>query len=239
LAAPDLASSATGVGERAGRSFAAAVGGRLVEALLRPPAGVAGRPRADGPSAGDVFAARTLARTVRTAELAQAAARAVADHNRAAGARAERIALAVGVSTVGGTELRVGDDSGYLRISGAERLDVPQVQDALRRAPLELGGTARSRASVRAAGLIRWGSRVLASRVGSTLLVSHLGRVTAEGLEELRFYPVTATGSQVSLGASTLGGHTTVTLRSRAARHATGDLEELLDAIAASLSRSS
>ena len=239
LVAPDLSSGAAGVGQRGGRSTPLAIGSRLLEAALRPPAGVAGRPPHHDPPPGDVFATRTLAHTVRTAELARAAARAVTDRNRALNARAAHVAVAVGVSTVGGSELQVGDHSGYLRITGAERLDVPQIQDALRRAPLELGGTAGSRASTRAAGLIRWGSRVLADRMGSTLLVSHLGRVTAEGLEELRFYPFAATGSQVSLGASTLGQHTTITLRSRAARHATIDLEELLDAIAASLTRAS
>ena len=67
------------------------------------------------------------------------------------------------------------------------------------------------------------------------MLVSHLGRVQADELEALAFYPFAGGGSGLALGAVTVGSSTTLTLRAQAARHATADLESLLDAIADAL----
>jgi hypothetical protein len=231
LAVSDLTSAVTGVGDRPRRSTVAAMAGRLSEVLLRPPAGIA---RSGTPDAGqgDVFAARTLPREVRTAELAHAAVRAITARNAAVGQDARGVALAVGVSTISGQELRVGDDSGFLRITGAEELDMDGLRRALAEAPLQVGGTAQGGTALRAGGLIRWASKRFASRLGSTLLVSHLGRVQADSLEEVAFYPLAGGGSGLALGAATVGSRTTITLRARAERHATADLGLLLDAIA-------
>ena len=106
--------------------------GRLSEALLRPPAGVASVGTPSEPGAGDAFAARTVPGAFRTAELAHAAVRAVTERNRSVGRRARRVAVAVGVSTIGGRDLRVGDDSGFVRITGAERLDADGVRPGAR-----------------------------------------------------------------------------------------------------------
>ena len=235
VAASDLASGATGVADRPRRSTVATMAVRLTEALLRPPAGVASVGTPSEPGAGDTFAARTVPGTFRTAELAHAAVRAVTERNRSVSRRARRVAVAVGVSTIGGRDLRVGDDSGFVRITGAERLDADGFAQALAHAPLQVGGTAHDGAARRAGGLIRWASKTLGSRLGSTLLVSHLGRVQADGLEELAFYPLAGGGSGLALGAATVGSSTTITLRARGSRHATADLEHLLDAVAGAL----
>lgn len=232
VAAGDLTSGAAGVGDRPRRATLAAVGGRLGEVLLRPPAVVAPLGTPDASAAGDAFAARTLPAEVRTAGLAAAAVRAIAARNAAADRRTGRIALAVGVSTVSGRDLRVGDDSGFLRITGAEDLDTEGLRRAFEQAPLQVGGTAQGGAARGVSGLIRWGSKTFARRLGSTLLVSHLGRVQADGVEEVAFYPLAGGGSGLALGAATVGSSTTITLRARAAQHARADLELLLDAIA-------
>ena len=235
----DLTSTAGGVGARPGRSTLATIADRLLEAVVRPPAGVAA-PATAAPTQldvpGDVFAARTLPRTVRTAEVAHAAVQAVRERNQRAGVRGSRVALAVGVSTVDGSDLRVGDDSGFLRLAEAERLDVSSLSAELARTPLQVGGTARNRSARRLGWLIRWASRVFSSRLGSTLLVSHLGRITGSTVSDVAFYPLAGNGSGVSVGAATVDGRTTLTIRARGAQHGTADLAELLDAIAARLS---
>ena len=71
--------------------------------------------------------------------------------------------------------------------------------------------------------------RALAPRLGSTLLVSHLGAVTAPAASELAFYPVTAGGTGVSAGLLTHGGGTTLTLRARARQWDEAALGGLLD----------
>ena len=65
VAAGDLTSGASGVGERPRRSTVATMAGRLLEVLLRPPAGVAAVGTSDPTAQGDVFAARTLPTEVR------------------------------------------------------------------------------------------------------------------------------------------------------------------------------
>jgi hypothetical protein len=235
VAASDLTSRAGGVADRPRRSTVATLASRLFEAVLRPPAGVAAVSPPAAPGSGDVFATRTLSTTFRTAEVAHAAVRAVSERNRTAGRRTGRVAVAFGVSLTGGRDLRVGDDSGFLRITGAEWLDADGLDRAIADAPLQVGGTAQDGAARRAGGLIRWASTRFAGRLGSTLLVSHLGRVQADGLDGLAFYPLAGGGSGLALGAVTVGSNTTLTLRARASRHATADLESLLDAVAGAL----
>ena len=229
LTATDVRSKAIGVGKRPRRSTGPAVATRLLEVVIRPPAGVA--PTASWPTEGDVFAAATLNRSVRTSELVHAGVCAIGAWNVSNGARSRRIALAVGVSTLGGEDLRLGEHSGFFRLTNAERLDLQQLERALASVPLQVGGTARSATTRRASGLIRWASRAFAPRLGSTLLVSHLGRVEADQLTEAVFYPLAAGGSGLSLGAVTVSGRTTVSLRARRSEHGPVGLERLLATI--------
>jgi hypothetical protein len=73
--------------------------------------------------------------------------------------------------------------------------------------------------------------RLLARRLGSTLLVSHLGEVTAPRVERLAFHPVTAGGTGIALGAVGHRGRTVLTLRARAADWDADGLERVLEAV--------
>ena len=101
-----------------------------------------------------------------------------------------------------------------------------------KRQPLEAPPTGGRRATAR---LMAGGMRLLSRRLGSTLLVSHLGEVTADGATGLAFHPVTAGGTGLSLGAVGLGGSTTLTLRARADHWDRPGLAGLLSEIAAEL----
>ena len=235
LCATSVTSRAVGVDEgRANASVARTLARRLAEVAVHPPAGVAGD--GDGTDRGDVFARATVEGQVRTAALVGAGAGAVADTNRARGRRGDRVAVAVGVSRAGGTRTEVADDSGFLRLTDVERLSAAELEAAIGRAPLQFGGSAQGAVARATSGLIRTGARLLARRLGSTLLVSHLGTIEADGLDALTFHPLIGGGSGVALGAATQGGRTVLTLRARGAAHITDDLERLLAAIADRLS---
>ncbi|MEQ6901736.1 hypothetical protein [Nocardioides sp. YIM 152588] len=175
----------------------------------------------------------------RTSDLVHAAASALG----AAGGR--RVAIAVGASrrtppddpaadpAAGpGTGPRIADRSALLRLRDVERMDRDQVREAIRSAPVEASPHGEEGVRSRlAAGLLGAGIRLLAPRLGSSLLVSHLGRVDGTGVDRLLFHPVTAGGSGLSLGAVVLGDTTTVTLRGRARTWNDDGLEQLLEAI--------
>lgn len=201
---------------------------RLAEAALRPPAAIARPPRAGG--GGDVFAELSVPGAVRTADLVHAGVRGVLAHNRAAGRRTRRVAVAVGAGRPGPDDERIADRSALLRLTGLERRGRDEIAELLATAPLEPAPVARSAAGARATA---WGLRVLSRRLGSTLLVSHLGEVSAAAATGLAFHPVTAGGSGVSLGAVTLRGRTTLTLRARAAQWDRPGLHGLLELVAA------
>lgn len=223
-------SNARGVGDRkpAGSASGAMVR-RLGEVVFRPPARVA----STQPSAArdlDAFALRVVDGRVRTTDLVQAAVRGLAAFNRTRGAHARRIAVAVGASRRGGEAPVVTDSSALLRLRDLDHASADQIRSLLREAPVQ-----HAPAPGRSALLTRAALRVLAPRLGSTLLVSHLGEVTASGVERLAFYPVTGGGSGVSLGAVGLAGTTTLTLRGRGRQHNADGLEELLETIASAL----
>ena len=94
--------------------------------------------------------------------------------------------------------------------------------------PLQPGGRdVAHRPVVAAAGKVA--QRLVAPRLGSTLLVSHLGTIDApEEVSELAFYPVTGGGSGLALGAATTRERTTLTLRARASQHDDEGLQRLL-----------
>jgi hypothetical protein len=232
LLSAEIRSSARGltVARSAGRS---ALLKRLAEVAIRPPARVAGSSKT-GP-AGDVFAAMTVAGTARTADLVLAGARAVGAWNHEYGRSARRTSVAIGVSTLGGEADALSDASAFLRLTDVEELDAGQVRAAMTSAAVQPGGAAADSEGLlgRAAATAL---RLAAPRLGSTLLVSHLGTLAApDALERAAFYPVTGGGSGVSLGAATLRGSTTITLRARAARYDDDALQQLLERVVANL----
>jgi len=221
-----VTSSARGVGDRpAGHGYAGTVARRLSEAAFRPPARITTRRRGvlTGPPGGDVMVEAELPGSFRTAEIVHAAAGALTD--RGAG---PHVAVAVGATRDPDPDGAIEDRSALLRLRDVERLDLPGIERALREAPVERPPVTRSGAVDRAAAAAM---RLLARRLGSTLLVSHLGEVDAPHVERLVFHPVTAGGTGISLGAVGHRGRTVLTLRARAADWNADGLERVLEAV--------
>jgi len=215
-------SAARGVGDRpAGHGYAGTVARRLAEAAFRRPASIPPL-RAGAPATGDTMAEAEISGSVRTSEIVHAASRAVA----ALGGR-RHVAIAVGATrAVAGDALE--DRSALLRLRDVERLDLAGIERALREAPVERPPVSGSGAVDRAAAA---GMRVLGRRLGSTLLVSHLGEVTAPAVDRIAFHPVTAGGTGIALGAVGHCGRTVVTLRARASDWDADGLERVLEAV--------
>lgn len=222
-------SAARGIGEAEVGSLTAGIRQRLTEALLHPPASPV--PPVRTRLAGDVLVTTEVTGQVAPASLVHAGAQAAREWQSARGARADHVAIAVGASR--GTRppgADPSDDSVLLRLRDVELLGREEVAAALRAARPEAtpGSTEHSRLTGAVVGL---GLRALRPRLGSTLLVSHLGEVTAPNVQRLSFHPVTAGGSGLSLGAVGHHGRTTLTLRARASRWDDNGLEQLLEAV--------
>ncbi|MEU0795374.1 hypothetical protein ABZ342_35375 [Amycolatopsis sp. NPDC005961] len=202
-----VSSGAKGIGERTGgKPFALSAVQRLAEALFAPPGRITPGRRAE--AAGDVFAARhePLLR-LGAAGFVAAAARATAAWNRAHGARTARVVAALGASWRSGAAPEPVHDSAFFRLRLRPGADVAAV---LGNQLPEPDFPARS------SKLARLGTRLLASRLGSTFLVSNLGVVsTGDTVRSLAFYPAASGRSGVAFGAATTGGTTTLTVRAR------------------------
>lgn len=223
-------SSAKGVGDRPDRgSPLVSAARRLGEAVFAPPAAVASPPghEAGDDLPGDAFSRFSVSRRLPVAELTYAAVRAVAAHNRDLSTPPTRVAVAIGASRVGGAAPVLADHSALLRLRRAERLSPDALRESIRTAvpePSPPGARGGSRVMAR---LTTAAMGALSSRLGSTLLVSHLGEVDAPGVEEMAFYPVTGGRSGVSIGAVGLAGATVVTVRGRGRRYSAATLEDL------------
>ncbi|MCX6401582.1 MAG: hypothetical protein NTX33_16845 [Propionibacteriales bacterium] len=227
-----VTSAARGVGDRTtSGGVARTIGRRLGEVAFRPPAEVT-PPSPPVPQPGDVLVERAVTGSHRTATIVAAAARAVVEHQAARGRTARHVAMAIGAVRAQSGEA-IGDHSVLLRLRDVERLDAAGIARALAAAPVQtppipVEPRPWTPLVARAATT---GLRLLAPRLGSTLLVSHLGEVTAPHVERLAFHPVTGGGSGISLGAVGLGGETVLSLRARADSWNDDGLEQLLEAI--------
>ncbi len=218
-----MTSSARGVADRPdGHGYAGTVTRRLAEAAFRPPGRITPQ-RRGGQTTGDVMVETELPGSFRTAQVVHAAVRALTDLGAG-----PHVAVAVGATHDPGPAGAIGNRSALLRLRDVERLDLAGVERALREAPLERPPVTRSGAVDRAAVAAM---RLLTRRLGSTLLVSHLGEVTAPRVDRLVFHPVTAGGTGLSLGAVGLRGRTVLTLRARASAWDADGLERLLEAV--------
>lgn len=225
-----VTSAARGLADRPSRPFVRAALARLTEAALAPTAVVA--PTGVRVAGADLTTELRLDGAVGSAELVVASAAAVSSWNSDHGVPGRHVAVAVGASRRPGTTPTVEDASAYLRLTDVEELDLAGVREALRTAPAEPGAD-QVPTSPAVARVAAWAGR----RLGSTLLVSHLGDVTAPGVGALAFRPVTGGRSGISLGAVTLEDRTTLTLRARPGSHTPADLATLLDRVAAALPR--
>jgi hypothetical protein len=223
LTGSSVTSSARGVADRPAE--AGGLVGRLCEVALAPPAKVAVPPATA--TDGDAYSVRTVPGRVRTSALVHAAVAAVVAHNTAHGRSSSRVTVAVGAGRPKADGGRLANRSELIRLRDLEGLPLSAVEDALRTAPLS--GTGGS--GVGGGRLAGLALRALAPRLGSTLLVSHLGEVTASGATDLAFYPVTAGGTGLSLGAVGHAGRTVLTLRGRGSAWDEQGLEALLNRV--------
>lgn len=205
-----ISSAARGIGERTtDRSFLASAFRRLAEALFAPPARITPERRASGP--GDVFAARNIPRTrLGSAVFAAAAASLTETWNSRHGARTTRVVAAVGASRRGGAAPEPEHDSAFFRLRLGRKPAAGEVSALLATQSPEPDFPARS------SRIARLGTRLLASRLGSTYLVSNLGIVAcADAVTAIAFYPAASGRSGVAFGAATVGETSTVTVRAR------------------------
>jgi hypothetical protein len=229
-----VSSDARGIGDRPAPGFLTGATRRLAEAALHPPTRVMASRKVRTVTGGDVVARREVAGAPRgTSRLVCAVTSAVQEWNTGRGGSSHGIVVAVGASRRDGVRPEPVDDSALFRVRDCERLDAAGVSAVLASAPPETtpGESGRS------GPLVRAGVRLLAGRLGSTVLVSHLGAVHAPGVTDLAFYPVTGGPSTVSFGAATVAGRTVLTARGRDRDFSADDLAELLGAAERALSR--
>jgi hypothetical protein len=222
-----------GIGAReAGESFLRSATRRVAEALFTPPSRVAVPGQRKRSGHGDhALALRLPARRVSTGAAAVAAAAAVSGWNRERGRGADRMVLAIGASRRPGSALEADRDTAYLRV----RVPRGGEPDAVRAA---VAAVAPEPAfpTVRAPGPVRLATRLLARRLGSTLLLSNLGAVTGTGLQRLTFWPPAAGRPGLALGVVTVAGEsTTLSLRVRRSDLDEATARSFLGLVAASL----
>ncbi|MFJ7216227.1 hypothetical protein [Amycolatopsis sp. NPDC098790] len=226
-----VSSGARGIGERAGgKPFALSALQRLAEALFAPPGRIA--PDRAVPDAGDVFCARHEPRLrLGAAGFVSAAVAATESWNRAHGARTARVVAALGASWRSGAAPEPVHDSAFFRLRLRPGVDAAAVLAAQ---PPEPDFPARS------SRLARLGTRLLASRLGSTFLVSNLGVVsTGDSVRWLAFYPAASGRSGVAFGVATTGDVTTVTVRARRRDFDAAAAERLLEEFRAAVHEAS
>lgn len=205
-----ISSAAKGIGTRtADRSFLASAFQRLAEALFAPPARIA--PERAERGQGDVFSARNLPRSrLGSSAFAAAAANLTESWNSRHGKKTARVVAAVGASWRGGAAPEPEHDSAFFRLRLGRKPVAAEVGALLAARPPEPDFPARS------SRIARLGTRLLASRLGSTYLVSNLGLVSAaDAVTSIAFYPAASGRSGVAFGAATVGGTSTVTVRAR------------------------
>jgi hypothetical protein len=211
---------------------------RLIEAALAPPARIAphsGEADAAATGPGDHLTGRRVATQLSTSRLVAAAARGVRRWNAAAGEAAEPLVVAVGASLRPGTEARLADlaaRSAWFRLR-IDRADPEEIAAKLARDAPE------PRPSGRGVGpaTLRL-SRALASRLGSTLLVSNIGRMDGSGrVRRAALYPAAHGRSGVSIGCAAVGTEALVTLRARKSSFSARVAGSLLDVVVEELER--
>ncbi len=205
-----ISSAAKGIGSRTpDRSFLGSAFRRLAEALFAPPARISPRRAESGP--GDVFAARNIPRTrLGSAAFAAAAANLTERWNSRHGKKTARVVAAVGASWRGGAAPQPEHDSAFFRLRLGREPVAADVSALLANQPPEPDFPARS------SRIARIGTRLLASRLGSTYLVSNLGIVAcADAVTSIAFYPAASGRSGVAFGAATVQDTSTVTVRAR------------------------
>jgi hypothetical protein len=225
-----LSSNARGVSDRPSQhGFLAARVRRLAEVVWSPPAVVTATRRASADEC-DAFASIVIDGRYGTAAVVAATAHACTDE-LVAPRQTGRVRIAVGLSRVSGVKPRLHDDSALLRLSPRTTASVDTVRLALRTQGIEPspGDSTYAKRPWLAGATVRL-QGALAPRLGSTVLVSHLG--TVGEIDDIRFYPVTGGGSGLAVGVVVQGGRTTLAARARGDQHEPDGLRGILEAVA-------
>jgi hypothetical protein len=222
-------SSARGLAPGAAPPSPMRAAARLMRGILAPPARVVG---SGSPRPGDELASIRVHDLGRgSAPLVAAAARAVRAWNESHGAGTNRLVVNVGASRRDRDLDRLTDQSTWLRVEpgcGNDR----RVAVALAAARPQRPRSGFAPQSPIATKLLLFASR----RLGSTLLVSSFGTVEAPAnVAALDFFPVSHAGSRVAIGAASVAGRATVTLRSPAGALGARGAQRLLGLVAAQL----
>jgi hypothetical protein len=218
------------------RRFLPTAVGRIAEAFISPPSTVSSVD-GDAGAAGDWLLSRPLdGPPPSTPALAAAVVRAVRSWNRSRSEPADRIVLAIGASLRPGSDLLPERRSAYLRVK-VEGGDVSGLASAIRAAPIESDDSSPTIHGL--TQLFRPIVRLVSPRLGSTALVSSLGRVSAPSiLRDIHFLPVAHGRSALTVGMSGVGDRTVVTVRCPRRRFAETAAQLFAEAIVTELGRS-
>jgi hypothetical protein len=234
LLALPLGSTATGV-RRTGAEpgFLRGSLARLGEAAFRPPERFRSTAR---PATGDwLLAAEVATRRPATAALVWAAHEALAEWNGRR-SRGRQPVVAIGVSRRSGTPPLAPDrDTAYTRLHTTGLAGTAQTRDRL-----ALTDPEPDFPETDGGGVAPVVVRLLSGRLGASVLVSNLGRLTGDAgaLRSAAFWP-TATGpGGVGLGLVSAASSTTLTLRARRAWFARAEAERLLGLVCGRLEES-
>lgn len=232
-----VGSDSRGIGaRRSSRTFVVSSMRRLGEAVFAPPSRFAAEVAhpASAAVAGDVLGVRHLTVTKADTSLVTASAcQAMRDWNAAHGQPTSRIVVAVGASRR--TDAPTPDrDTAYLRIVVDPPDHAPQIGARLESAEPEPDFPV-TRGSWNLAPLA---TRMLRNRLGSSLFVSNLGRLTSGGLlRRVAFYPAAAGPRAVAVGVASTAEATTVTVRMSRSSFTASSAERLCTAIADQIER--
>ena len=207
----DLSTSARGVAVSAEpTSFVRGSVRRLGEAVLRPPVRVTSSGRTG--ESGDRLLTRDHARfETSTPALLVAAARAVRSWNGAHAQKQRPMVVALGLSRRPGMPPPPPDrDTAFARLDTSTLTSVSDARTVVAETRPEPAFPV-----TRAGGVGPLVTRLLAPRLGSTLLISNLGLLARPGVERLEFWPVPSGPAGVCLGLASTPSRTTLTSRFR------------------------
>jgi hypothetical protein len=152
--------------------------------------------------------------------------------NRRHHAPARRLVIAIGAAATPGVSPSIGRQAAWFRIHLADS-SLATVRDALAGATLEPEQPTAGLRFASSMGI----SRMVAARTGSTLLVSHLGRLHPDvGLKRAAFFPSAHGRSGVAVGGITVGDTTTLSVRARRSEFDSDAARSLLELVRRSLS---
>ncbi len=186
---------------------------RLGEALVSPPARFSPEPgEADEPRSGDVLLATALMPgRPDTAALVLGASRLLQAWNDEARRRGGRRVVAVALSRRSGAHVLAPDrDTAYARVRTDSLVDLEGARALVEGLVPEPDFPVSD-----GRGLGPRLTRLLGSRLGSSVLVSNLGELTGAGVVGASFWPSASGPNGVCLGLVSAGDKSTLTLRAR------------------------